>query len=56
MAWSPARARVVCRIPGTFSLAHLEENVAAATLQLTDDQVAKLTATAHTTVAVDNQA
>jgi pyridoxine 4-dehydrogenase len=31
-------------IPGTSSVAHLEENVAAASLQLSDDEIAELTA------------
>jgi pyridoxine 4-dehydrogenase len=56
LAWLLARAHVVCPIPGTSSLAHLEENVAAATLRLTDDQVARLTATAHPAAADDGQA
>jgi pyridoxine 4-dehydrogenase len=56
LAWLLARAHVVCPIPGTSSLAHLEENVEAATLRLTDDQVARLTATADPAAAADDQA
>jgi aryl-alcohol dehydrogenase-like predicted oxidoreductase len=33
---------VILPIPGTASVAHLEENVEAALLGLTDDQVAEL--------------
>jgi aryl-alcohol dehydrogenase-like predicted oxidoreductase len=33
-------------IPGTSTVAHLEENLAAAALELTDDQVAALAAAA----------
>ncbi|MFD2420263.1 aldo/keto reductase [Amycolatopsis pigmentata] len=44
LAWLLARAEVICPIPGTSSIAHLEENVAAASLRLTDEQIASLTA------------
>jgi pyridoxine 4-dehydrogenase len=56
LAWLLARAHVMCPIPGTSSLAHLEENVAAATLRLTDEQVARLTATARPAAAAGDQA
>src|SRR5512134_2248498 len=36
LAWLLARSPVVCPIPGTASLRHLEENVAALDLELTD--------------------
>lgn len=36
LAWLLARSRNVILIPGTASLAHLEENIAAAALRLTD--------------------
>ncbi len=49
LAWLLARSDVICPIPGTSSLAHLEENVAAASLRLTDEQVARLTATSGST-------
>jgi aryl-alcohol dehydrogenase-like predicted oxidoreductase len=39
LAWLLARAPVVLPIPGTSSTAHVEENVAAATIALTDDEV-----------------
>jgi aryl-alcohol dehydrogenase-like predicted oxidoreductase len=42
LAWLLARAPVVCPIPGTASPAHLEENVAAATLHLTDHHLRRL--------------
>jgi pyridoxine 4-dehydrogenase len=38
LAWLLRRAPVMLPIPGTASVAHLEENVAAAGLQLTDEQ------------------
>jgi hypothetical protein len=44
LAWLLARSPVILPIPGTSSLDHLEENVAASALDLTDDEVARLTA------------
>jgi aryl-alcohol dehydrogenase-like predicted oxidoreductase len=44
LAWLLARSPVMLPIPGTSSLDHLEENVAAAALDLTDDEVARLSA------------
>ena len=43
LAWLLARAQVVLPIPGTSSVRHLEENVAAAQLHLTREQVDELT-------------
>lgn len=42
LAWLLARAPIMLPIPGTSSLPHLEENVAAAALRLTDDDLAAL--------------
>ncbi len=42
LAWLLARSPVVLPIPGTSSVAHLEENVAAAELSLTPEQVEEL--------------
>jgi aryl-alcohol dehydrogenase-like predicted oxidoreductase len=42
LAWQLARSPQMLPIPGTGSLAHLEENVAAAALELTDDDLAEL--------------
>ena len=42
LAWLLARSPVMLPIPGTSSLEHLEENVAAAELELTADEVARL--------------
>ncbi|MGH9212092.1 MAG: aldo/keto reductase [Acidimicrobiales bacterium] len=42
LAWLLARSPQMLPIPGTKSVAHLEENVAAAALQLTDDDLAEL--------------
>jgi aryl-alcohol dehydrogenase-like predicted oxidoreductase len=43
LAWLLARSPVMLPIPGTSSLEHLEENVAAAALELSADEVAQLT-------------
>lgn len=43
LAWLFARSPVMLPIPGTSSVAHLEENVASASLQLTPDEVLLLT-------------
>ncbi len=42
LAWTLALGPHVLVIPGTGSVAHLEQNVAAASLRLTDDQVRRL--------------
>jgi pyridoxine 4-dehydrogenase len=42
IAWLLHRSPVICPIPGTSSLAHLEENVAAARLELSADDLAEL--------------
>ena len=42
LAWLLARVPVMLPIPGTASLAHLEENVAAGAFRLTDDDLAAL--------------
>lgn len=42
LAWLLARSPVVIPIPGTASVAHLEENVAAAQLELSDFELAAL--------------
>jgi pyridoxine 4-dehydrogenase len=39
-----ASSPVQLPIPGTSSVAHLEENVAAASVELSDEQVARLDA------------
>ncbi len=44
LAWLLRRSPVLLPIPGTGSLGHLEENCAAAGVQLTDDEYAALTA------------
>ena len=38
LAWLLERSPVMLPIPGTSSVAHLEENLAAATLRLDDDE------------------
>lgn len=42
LAWVLAQRDFLLPIPGTTSQAHLEENVAAAEIQLTDDEIAQL--------------
>lgn len=42
LAWLLQRSPVVLPIPGTSSVAHLEENVASATGRLTDEQFAAM--------------
>jgi len=46
LAWLLARSPVMLPIPGTSSVEHLEENVAAAELELGDDELAELDAAA----------
>jgi pyridoxine 4-dehydrogenase len=42
LAWLLAHSPVMLPIPGTSSVSHLEENVAAAALKLSDDEIATL--------------
>jgi pyridoxine 4-dehydrogenase len=44
LAWLLRRSPTVIPIPGTSSIAHLEENVAALSIKLTDDQYDRLSA------------
>jgi pyridoxine 4-dehydrogenase len=44
LAWLLRRSPVMLPIPGTGSVEHVEENAAAATVQLTDEQYDALTA------------
>jgi pyridoxine 4-dehydrogenase len=44
LAWLLRRSPAILPIPGTSSIAHLEENVAAARLQLSDAEFENLTA------------
>jgi aryl-alcohol dehydrogenase-like predicted oxidoreductase len=46
LAWLLQRSPVMLPIPGTSSIAHLEENVAAADIRLSDDEIAQLNAVA----------
>ena len=46
LAWLLARSPVMLPIPGTSSVDHLEENVAAASLRLSEDEFAGLSALA----------
>jgi pyridoxine 4-dehydrogenase len=47
LAWLLRRSPVMAPIPGTSSVAHLEENVGAAALELTDAEFAELSRTAE---------
>jgi pyridoxine 4-dehydrogenase len=49
LAWLLSRAQVMLPIPGTSSVAHLEENMGAASLyqRLTREEVAELTGSAE---------
>ncbi len=47
LAWLLRRSAVMTPIPGTSSVAHLEENVGAAALELTDAEFAELSRTAE---------
>lgn len=42
LAWLLARSQVILPIPGTSSIAHFDENLAAADLILTDDELTEL--------------
>jgi aryl-alcohol dehydrogenase-like predicted oxidoreductase len=42
LAWLLRRSTVVLPIPGTSNVKHLEENVSAAALQLTDAEFAEM--------------
>ena len=42
LAWLLRRSRIMLPIPGTSSVAHLEENAAAASLKLTDEEYVQL--------------
>jgi pyridoxine 4-dehydrogenase len=44
LAWLLRRSPVMLPIPGTSSVAHLEDNLAAASIELTDEQFDRLTA------------
>ena len=44
LAWLLARAPVMLPIPGTGSVAHVEENMQAASLRLSPEEVAELNA------------
>jgi aryl-alcohol dehydrogenase-like predicted oxidoreductase len=44
IAWLLARSAVIAPIPGTGSVEHLEENLGAAEIQLSDDELAELEA------------
>jgi aryl-alcohol dehydrogenase-like predicted oxidoreductase len=46
LAWLLARSPVMLPIPGTGSVAHLEENTSAATIRLDPAEVAAITASA----------
>jgi pyridoxine 4-dehydrogenase len=47
LAWLLARSPVMLPIPGTSSIEHLEENLAATRIQLSSEEVAEVRAAAH---------
>ena len=49
LAWLLARSPAMLPIPGTSSVEHLEQNVAAASLRLSEDELAELAATGSAT-------
>jgi pyridoxine 4-dehydrogenase len=44
LAWLLRRSPVMLPIPGTSTVSHLEDNIAAAAIELTDEQFAELNA------------
>jgi aryl-alcohol dehydrogenase-like predicted oxidoreductase len=44
LAWLLARSPIMLPIPGTSSVEHLDENIAAAAVALTDDDLKALSA------------
>jgi pyridoxine 4-dehydrogenase len=48
LAWLLKRSAVMLPIPGTSSIEHLEENLGAASLQLTDEEFRELTSASET--------
>ncbi len=47
LAWLLRRSRIMLAIPGTSSIRHLEENLAAASLRLSDEEYAQLAGVAE---------
>ena len=54
LAWLLHRSRNVLLIPGTSSVAHLRENLAAGQVTLTPDTLAELNGIAAATIAVEH--
>jgi pyridoxine 4-dehydrogenase len=52
LAWLLKRSKVILPIPGTSSVSHLEENVAAASLELSPKVYDQLSAVSHTPVSL----
>src|ERR1700761_4074783 len=52
LAWLLKRSPVILPIPGTSSVAHLEENVAAAALELPESSYQKLSSVSHSPVSL----
>nr|WP_246508909.1 aldo/keto reductase [Actinocrinis puniceicyclus] len=44
LAWLPAQGEDIAPIPGTRRVARVEENIAADTVELTDEQLSRLSA------------
>ena len=54
LAWLVKRSKVIIPIPGTSSIAHLEENIASASLELPQTAYEKLSAVPHPPVSLRN--
>jgi pyridoxine 4-dehydrogenase len=54
LAWLLKRSKVIIPIPGTSSIAHLEENIASASLELPQTAYEKLSAVPHPPVSLRN--
>jgi aryl-alcohol dehydrogenase-like predicted oxidoreductase len=51
LAWLLQRSRVMLPIPGTSSVKHVDENIAAASLRLTQDEFEELSRAAASIAA-----
>jgi aryl-alcohol dehydrogenase-like predicted oxidoreductase len=52
LAWLLKRSKVILPIPGTSSVNHLEENIAAACLELPQADYEKLSAVSHAPISL----
>jgi aryl-alcohol dehydrogenase-like predicted oxidoreductase len=52
LAWLLKRSKIILPIPGTSSVAHVEENIAAAGIELTQAAYGELSAASHPPVSL----